>query len=69
MSSIMEVIENWEELELEDKEFSFEIMKKGLIEIKRSSLEQRIKEAKKNYSEGNVKIGSSKELFKDLESV
>ena len=47
MSSIMEVIENWEELELEDKEFSFELMKKGLIEIKRSSLEERIKEAKK----------------------
>jgi len=69
MSSIMEVIENWEELDLEDKEFSFELMKKGLIEIKRSSLEDRIKEAKKNYTEGNVKIGSSKDLFKDLESV
>ena len=69
MSTILEVIENWETLDLEDKEFSFELMKKGLIELKRNSLEARIIEAKQNLKDGFVTIGSAKDLFKELESV
>ncbi|MDT3739861.1 MAG: hypothetical protein RO257_10230 [Candidatus Kapabacteria bacterium] len=69
MSTITEVIENWETLDLEDKEFSFEIMKKGLIESQRDSLVERIKEAKQNYYEGKVRTGSAKDLFREVNSV
>jgi hypothetical protein len=69
MSTITEVIENWETLDLEDKEFSFEIMKKGLIDSKRDNLIERIKEAKQNYSDGKVSKGSSKDLFKEMRNV
>lgn len=69
MSTISEVIENWETLDLEDKEFSFEIMKKGLIESQRNSLVERINEAKQNLYEGKVRTGSAKDLFGDVNSV
>ncbi len=69
MSTITEVIENWETLDLEDKEFSFELMKKGLTESHRASLVERINEAKNNLYEGKVRTGSAKDLFREVNSV
>jgi len=69
MSTIAEVIENWETLDLEDKEFSFEIMKKGLVESQRDSLVKRVNEAKKKFSEGKVRTGTAKDLFREVYSV
>jgi len=60
-------IETYDNLSIEDKEFLSEIIHKNLVESKRETLIQRVKEAEQNYETGNVKIGGLKELLKDLE--
>jgi hypothetical protein len=69
MSTIAEVIENWETLGLEDREITLDIMTKGLIDSKRDSLIERIREAKQNYSDGKVRKGTSKDLFREMRNV
>ncbi len=61
------VIESFEKLEIEDKEFVFDLLKKQLVEIRREKISERAKEAYENYLKGDVKKGTLKELFEDLE--
>jgi hypothetical protein len=68
MENLMNVvIESFEKLEMEDKEYVFGLLKKHIIEMRRDKIHKRAGEAFDNYVKGNVQKGSIRELFKDLE--
>lgn len=67
-TNINRVIEEFERLPLDDKEYVAEILKKQVIELKREKLLRRAEEATKNFEKGDVKTGTIKDLFEDLES-
>jgi len=62
------LIEDFEQLPIDDKEYAVEIIKKQLIEAKREAIAKRAKEAMANLKKGMAKRGTIKELYKDLES-
>ena len=61
------LIEDFESLPLDDKEYALEIIKKQVIEAKRNTIARRAKMAATNYKKGFVKKGTVKDLYKDLE--
>ena len=61
------VIESFEKLEMEDKEYVFDLLKKHIVEMRRDKIYKRAEEAFDNYTKGNVQKGSIEDLFKDLE--
>jgi hypothetical protein len=67
-ATITKLIEEFNLLPLDDKEFAAEIIKKQLIEAKRDAIAKRVKEVQANLKKGIVKRGTVKELYKDLES-
>ena len=67
-ASINRVIQDFNSLVLEEKEFAVEIIRKMLVEAHRESLLKRAHAAVKNYSKGKVKRGSLKDLRNDLEN-
>ena len=66
-SSVDKVIEEFSHLPMEDKEYVAEIIRKQLIEVKRERLAERVCEAKKNFEEGRVRMGTLTDLMEDLE--
>lgn len=68
MESILDsVIENFEKLSLEDKEFTFDLIRKQLIEAEREAIFFRAQEAIDNFKKGNVRKGTVEDLYKDIE--
>ena len=67
-SNINKLIEDFDILLLEEKEYATDIIKKQLIEAKRDAIAKRAKKAIVNFKKGITKKGTLKELFKDLES-
>ena len=67
-STLNKLIEDFNHLPLDEKEYLVEIAKKQLIEAKREEIAKRAKEAEKNYKKGRIKSGTVKDLRKDLES-
>ena len=67
-SKISKVIQSFDNLPLDEKEYAVRIFKKSITESKRELLTLRVAEANTNYSSGNVKKGNLKDLFKDLEN-
>ena len=67
-TTISDIIENFDSLSIEDKEYAKEIIEKNLIESKREKLVSRVNEAKLNYEAYKVKRGGLKELKEDLDS-
>ena len=65
--SATEIIENFDLLTIEDKEYTAELIYKNLKEARQQELIDRVKEAEANYHAGNYKIGTVEDLFKDLE--
>ena len=65
--SLSNLIENFSQLPLGDKEYALDIIKKQLIEAKRDAIAKRAKEAMSNLKKGSVKKGTVKDLLKDLE--
>lgn len=61
------IVENFSELSLEDKEYVLDIFHKQIIESRREKLLARAREAEMNLVKGNVKKGSVKDLYEDLE--
>lgn len=61
------LIEDFESLPLDDKEYALDIIKKQVIEAKRDAIARRAKMAATNYKKGFVKKGTVKGLYKDLE--
>ncbi len=66
--TVDKVLEEFNQLPLEDEEYTIEIMKKQLIEKKRVGILMRAKEAESNLKKGLFKKGNVEELYKDLES-
>ena len=67
-TSVNKVIEEFDHLPPEDKEYVAEIIRKQVIQLKREKLAQRTQEAKMNLEMGHVKSGNLKDLYEDLES-
>ena len=66
-ASINRVIEDFNSLVLEEKEFALEIIRKMFIEANRESILKRAQTAIRNYSKGKTKRGTIKDLYNDLE--
>jgi len=61
------LIEDFERLPLDDKEYALDIIKRQVMEAKRDTIARRAKMAVTNYKKGFVKKGTIKDLYKDLE--
>lgn len=64
--TINQVLQEFDQLSLEDKEYVKETVDKILIEEKREELFRRSEEAMENYKSGNSKVGTASDLMKDL---
>jgi hypothetical protein len=62
------MFDGFSKLPLSDKEYFLEVIKKRLIEEKRTKLALRIKEAEENYTTGGVKKGNVEDLLQDLDN-
>ena len=65
--TVDKVIDKFNLLPLEDKEYAIDIIEKQLIEAKRDALAKQAKRAMSNLKKDAVKRGTVKELYKDLE--
>jgi len=65
--SLNRVIEDFELLPIDDKEYAFSVIRKQLIEAKREAIAKRAKEAMANLKRRAIQKGTIKELLKDLE--
>lgn len=61
------LLNDFQNLPLQDKEYFFEVAQKQLVEAKRDRLADRICEAKENYAGERCKTGGLKEMMGDLE--
>ena len=61
------MVESFEHLDLEEKEYLVDIFAKEVREEKRERIYERYLEAKKNREKGKVKVGDVKDLMADLE--
>lgn len=66
-TALNKLIEDFSHLPLDDKEYVIGVIKKQLVETKRNAIAKRAKEAMSNLKKGNIKKGTVKELYKDLE--
>jgi hypothetical protein len=66
--NVNKVIEEFDQLPLEDKEYVAEVIRKQVIESRREKIAERAQEARSNFEEGRVKTGTLKELMEDLDS-
>ncbi|MEW6053112.1 MAG: hypothetical protein AB1552_04875 [Nitrospirota bacterium] len=67
-ATITKLIEEFNLLPLDDKEFAADIIRKQLIEAKRNAIAKRVKEVQSHLTKGMVKRGTVKDFYRDLES-
>lgn len=67
-TSINQVIEEFNALVPEEQEFVADIIQKIIVESRRDTLSKRGRKATHNFQNGNVKKGSVKDMFNDLEN-
>ena len=66
MDSVKEVLESIECLDIDDQAYILEVLSKRLVDLRRSEIAKRSKEAEKAYRDGKVKSGTAGDLWKDL---
>jgi hypothetical protein len=66
-SDINRMVESFEHLDLEEKEYLVDIFAKEVREQKREQIFERYLEAKANREAGKVKVGDVRDLMADLE--
>ena len=66
--TINDVLNDFDKLDSNEKEYFLEIARKQLIEQRRNKIADRVKEADQNYIKGITKSGKADELLKDLEN-
>ncbi len=66
--TINDVLNDFDKLDSNEKEYFLEIARKQLIEQRRNKIADRVKEADQNYIKGITKSGRAGELLKDLEN-
>ena len=62
------LIDDFNELPFEDREYALELIQKQLVEAKRETILRRAEEAEDNLKKGLVKKGTVQDLMRDLES-
>jgi hypothetical protein len=67
-TTLNKIIEDFNELPFEDREYAVELIQKQLIEAKRERIIRRAKETETNLKKGRVKRGKIEDLLKDLEN-
>ncbi len=67
-TTLNKVIEDFNHLSLDEREYVIDVIKKQVIEAKRDAIARRSKEAMAHLKKGKVKTGTVKELYEDLES-
>jgi hypothetical protein len=67
-ATLNRIIDDFNELPFEDREYAIELIQKQLIEAKRERIVRRLKEAETNLKRGRVKRGTVGDLLKDLEN-
>jgi hypothetical protein len=66
MTSIKEVLESIEHLDINDQTYIFGILSKRLIELKRSEIAKRATEAEQAFRDGKVRSGTLDDLWNDF---
>ncbi len=64
---INRVLENFNDLPLDEKEYVADLIKKQITEFRRERILQRAKEAGKDFKAGKVNRGTVHDLYRDLE--
>ncbi len=65
---IDQVIDSFNRLEIDEREFAFDLMKKQLVEARRAIIAQRSKQALRSVRAGKIKKGTVEDLKRDLDS-
>ena len=68
VKALNNIVENFQSLNSEDKEYTLELLQKQVNEEFRSKLLKTAKRAEKNYASGKSKSGSAQDLLSDLEN-
>ncbi|OGU27296.1 MAG: hypothetical protein A2057_04125 [Ignavibacteria bacterium GWA2_35_9] len=66
--ALKDLLENFNDLADDEKEYFLEIARKQLIEFRRYKISERVKEAEENYKAGKVISGNVESLLKDIEN-
>ncbi|QTA82153.1 Uncharacterized protein dnl_45200 [Desulfonema limicola] len=66
-TEINRVIEGFNLLPPEEKEYVAQMIHRQFIEYRREEILQQAKEAMNDFKQGNVKSGSLQDIYKDLE--
>ena len=61
--NLNQILQNISELSVEEQFYLSELLQKRLVELRRTEIANRVKEAEKNYRSGNVRSGSVAELM------
>jgi hypothetical protein len=64
--TVGKIIDEFESLKGEDKEYTFSVLSRKMIQERRRSIARRSKEARSNYSQKKTKSGSAADLIRDL---
>lgn len=67
-SSVQQIIEDFSHLPLDDREYVVGVVKKQLMDARRDAIAKRATTASSNLKKGEIKKGSVKDLYKDLEN-
>lgn len=67
-TTINTVIDKFNSLILEEKEFAIDIIKKMFSEASRDAISKRVHKAEVNFKAGKVKSGTVADLYNDLEN-
>jgi ribosomal protein S1 len=66
-TALNKLIEEFDHLPMDDKEYAVDVIKKQLAEAKRGAIARRAKEAMANLKKGAIRKGTVQDLHKDLE--
>ena len=67
-SPVNNLIQNFNAMLLDDKEFTIDIIKKAYAEARRDDILKGAKKATENYKKGKTKQGNYNDLLNDLEN-
>ena len=66
-TALNKLIEDFNHLPMDDKEYAVDVIKKQLTEARRDAIAKRAKEAMANLKKGAIRKGTVQDLYKDLE--
>lgn len=61
--NLNQILQNISELSVEEQFYLSDLLQKRLVELRRTEIANRVKEAEENYQSGNFRSGSVAELM------